>query len=146
MCSTNTPLYNLNRTAATYADEMSKALKSIGMDQPSWRILMLLDDREPSSVGELSRRSVTKMSTITRILTRMENEGLVRRQAHSGDNRVVEVYLTEAGRAILGELKEVASRVFAAAFVGISEREVAAFVSALKTVRENLARPRFTDD
>ncbi|HRW30146.1 MAG TPA: hypothetical protein P5227_09135, partial [Emcibacteraceae bacterium] len=60
------PLYNLNRTSATYTENMSLKLKRLQMDQPTWRILMLLDDKNPTSVGELSRRSVTKISTITR--------------------------------------------------------------------------------
>jgi len=66
------PLYNLNRTSATYIDKMTTVLKQYNMDQPSWRVLMLLGDKNPTSVGELSRRSVTKISTITRILIRME--------------------------------------------------------------------------
>ena len=70
------PLYNLNRTSATYIEQMSLRLKAFNMDQPSWRVLMLLGDKNPSSVGVLSRRSVTKISTITRILMRMKKKTL----------------------------------------------------------------------
>jgi len=74
-------LYNLIRTAATYNEEMAKELKRFRLDTMKWRILMLLNDKTPSSVGELARRSVTKMPTLTRVLIRMEDEGLIVRQA-----------------------------------------------------------------
>ncbi len=116
------PLYNLNRTSATYVEEMTKVLKSVGTDQPQWRVLMLLADKNPSTVSELSRRAVTKMSTITRILIRMEADGLVRRTSSPVDSRVTEVFMTDRGMRIVEELRTVATRVYRKAFEGISER------------------------
>jgi len=139
------PLYNLNRTSATYVNEMSKVLKSVGMDQPQWRILMLLADKSPSTVSELSRRAVTKMSTITRILIRMEGEGLVRRAPSPVDSRVTEVFITEKGDRIVEDLRAVATRIFHKAFDGIPEQEIIRFVEILKTVRENLTRSPYLD-
>lgn len=139
------PLYNLNRTSATYVEEMTKVLKSIGMDQPQWRILMLLADRNPSTVSELSRRAVTKMSTITRILIRMEDQGLVRRAPSPVDSRVTEVFMTGEGAKIVADLRAVATRVYRKAFDGVPEPEIKRFMDILKTVRENLTRSPYLD-
>lgn len=139
------PLYNLNRTSATYVNEMTKVLKSVGMDQPQWRILMLLADQSPSTVSELSRRAVTKMSTITRILMRMEDDGLVRRTPSPADSRVTEVFITEKGDKIVEDLRGVAARVYSKAFSGLSEKDVIRFVEILKLVRENLTRSPYLD-
>ncbi len=136
------PLYNLNRTSATYIDAMSKALKSVDMDQPSWRVLMLLGDKNPSTVGELSRRSVTKISTITRILMRMEKEGLVVRKPYPEDNRVIEVFILEKGQKVLGDLRGLANEVYKSAFDGISNEDIISFTETLMKVRQNLSEIR----
>ncbi|MBT5767014.1 MAG: MarR family transcriptional regulator [Kordiimonadaceae bacterium] len=133
------PLYNLNRTSATYIEAMADSLKQYNMDQPSWRVLMLLGDKNPSTVGDLSRRSVTKFSTITRILIRMENDGLIDRKPFPDDNRVIEVFITNKGKDILQELKVLASKIYQKAFDGISDQDAINFTNILIKMRENLS-------
>ena len=133
-------LYNLVRTAATYNEEMSKALKKFRLDTMKWRVLMLLNDKSPSSVGELARRSVTKMPTLTRVLIRMEDEGLIVRQALKGDKRVVEVTMTPKAVSTLRTVQKVGQRVFERAFEGVGAPEIAAMTGVLKRVRGNLKR------
>lgn len=139
------PLYSLNLTSWTYIDEMSKILKTIGMDQPSWRVLMLLGDKNPSTVTELSQRSVTKMSTITRIIIRMEAEGLVSRATSPADSRVTEVFITHEGASVLEKLKAIAGRIYRKAIEGFDEAEIAIFVDTLRRMRENLTRSPYLD-
>ena len=133
------PLYNLNRTSATYIEAMADSLKQYNMDQPSWRVLMLLGDKNPSTVGDLSRRSATKFSTITRILIRMENDGLIDRKPFPDDNRVIEVFITNKGKDILQELKVLASKIYQKAFDGISDQDAINFTNILIKMRENLS-------
>ncbi len=133
------PLYNLNRTSATYIENMSRQLRRFNMDQPSWRILMLLGDKNPSTVGDLSRRSVTKISTITRILMRMEKENLVRRIPFPEDNRVIEVFITDKGKEILVKLRMLADNVYQTTFDGIAENDMITFTNILMQMRKNLS-------
>ena len=136
------PLYNLNRTSATYIEQMSLRLKAFNMDQPSWRVLMLLGDKNPSSVGVLSRRSVTKISTITRILMRMEKEDLVNRVPYPGDNRVIEVFITDKGKDVLVDLRHAANEIYKSAFDGIPEEDIVSFTNTLMRLRKNLSEIR----
>lgn len=133
------PLYNLNRTSATYIETMAGELKKYNMDQPSWRVLMLLGDKNPSNVGEISRRSVTKISTITRILMRMEKEQLVKRVPFPKDNRVIEVFILKKGEDILGKLRTLADNIFSKATRSLSDEEIINFTNLLKKVRQNLS-------
>ena len=132
------PLYNLNRTSATYTENMSLKLKRLQMDQPTWRILMLLDDKNPTSVGELSRRSVTKLSTITRILIRMEKDDLVKRVPFPDDNRVIEVFITDKGKRSILELRSLAAEIYEEAFDGIADEDIVSFTHILMKIRKNL--------
>ena len=138
-------LYNLVRTSATYNEEMSKALKRFRLDTMKWRILMLLNDRSPSSVGELARRSVTKMPTLTRVLIRMEDEGLIVRQARAGDKRVVQVTMTPRAVTTLRAVQGVGQRVFERAFAGVTAAEAAVVTEVLRRVRANLGRSPYDE-
>lgn len=133
-------LYNLVRTAATYNEEMAKALKRYRLDTIKWRVLMLLNDKSPSSVGELARRSVTKTPTLTRVLIRMENEGLIVRRAQAGDKRFVQVTMTPKAVKTLKEVQAIGQRVFERALEGIDGVEAAALTAVLKRIRANLSR------
>ncbi len=134
------PLYNLNRTATTYIDEMSKAMKDIDSNITVWRILMLLDDQNPSTVGDLARKSVTKMSTVTRMLSRMEAEGMVQRECQVDDRRIILVSMTQKGKKTLVHLKSIGSLVYDRAVEGISEKEIRSMTRILKKIRANLNR------
>lgn len=133
-------LYNLVRTASVYNDEMSSALKSYGLSTMEWRILMLLHDHSPSSVGDLARRSVAKMPTITRMLIRMEEEGLVKRTAPAGDRRFVNVTMTPKAKKALQQVQNIGQRVFERAFEHVSPADIATVTGVLKQVRSNLQR------
>lgn len=133
-------LYNLVRSAATYNSEMAKALKQYRLDTTKWRVLMLLHDRSPSSVGEIARRSVTKLPTLTRVLDRMEAEGLIMRKASAGDKRIIQVMMTPKAVRTLKEAQAIGQKVFEQAIDGVSASEVAAVTAALKRMRANLLR------
>ncbi|MFC7047620.1 MarR family winged helix-turn-helix transcriptional regulator [Emcibacter nanhaiensis] len=136
----DSPLYNLNRTSATYTAEMAKALKAVGMDQTQWRVLGLLGDQNPSMVNELARKGVIKMSTLTRMLERMERDGLVTRKAWEQDKRNIQVFITDKGREALEVALSVNASVYKSAVEGLSEADLDQFMKVLKHMRENLNR------
>lgn len=139
------PLYHLIRAAATYSAAMSEALKEYGLDITKWRILMLLDDAGPSTVGDLSRCAVIKMPTITRVLIRMEKDGLVERTALEADRRVVEVAMTGKAVETLNVVKDIGQSVFERAFDGLSPEDAAELTAHLKKIRANLDRSPYAE-
>lgn len=141
----DSPFYNINRTSATYVEEMAHILQSVGMEQSGWRVLMLLKENNQMTVSEISRKSFIKLSTITRILIRMEEEGLVHRQLSEADNRVTEVYATDKGRENLKKLSSIAGRVYRRAFEGIPEKDAVHLVRTLKLIHKNLTRSHYLD-
>jgi DNA-binding MarR family transcriptional regulator len=134
------PLYNLNRTSATYIDEMSKALKQVGLNQTQWRVLGILGDKNPSTVTGIARRSVLKMSTLTRMLDRMEKDGLITRKLWEKDKRIVHVSITPKGREYLARAVQVGASIYARVFDGISDKKAQQLLSTLVQMRENLNR------
>ena len=73
----DSPLYLIVRTAGRYAQELENALGASDMDLLSWRALMIVNEVSPSSVSEIAERSVTRLSTMTRVVQRLEKKNLV---------------------------------------------------------------------
>jgi len=136
------PFYLMTRAMAAYYGLLEEALKKVGVDQPRWRVLMILGAKNPSNMSELSERAVIKNSTMTRLIQRMQAQGLVRVAPNPDDNRISEVYLTAVGEERLNMVRDVGGQIFRHAFGGASA-DLRTFVSTLKAVIANLSRPPF---
>ena len=91
--------YLLSRASHAVSASFHAALKDWGLSVPEWRVLACLTDADGLAVGALAGMAVMKQPSMTKVLDRMEAEGLVRRRAAKDDRRRVLVHLTAAGRA-----------------------------------------------
>jgi DNA-binding MarR family transcriptional regulator len=87
-------------------------LEPLGITYPQYLVLLVLWEEAPDgeqavSVGRLGERLLLDSGTLTPLLKRMEAGGLVARSRSSADERVLEVRLTEAGRALERPAREV---------------------------------------
>jgi DNA-binding MarR family transcriptional regulator len=101
-------------------------------------ILRCLWTEDGLSPGEIARRLDLATPTVTKAATRMEATGLLTRQAHPSDARLVCLRLTDRGRAlekvIADEMKHLAERALAT----LDEDERATLVRHLGEIRRNL--------
>lgn len=134
------PFYLMTRVMAAYYGLLEDALKKVGVDQPRWRVLMILGAKNPSNMSELSERAVIKNSTMTRLIQRMQVQGLVRNAPNPDDNRVSEVFLTPMGRQHLEMVRDVGGQIFRRAFDSAPPGAADSLVKALKSVHGNLTR------
>ncbi len=125
------PFYLLAHTLGQYTRKMESALRRVNADQPHWRILVILGERGPSPVSQIADLAVYKLSTVTRILQRMEAAGLVTMRRSRRDGRVTEVSLTPEGEAQLRRIRAVGSVVANDAFSGFSRAEVLTLIELL---------------
>lgn len=134
------PFYWLTRVSGRYLLAMERQLKAIGMDVPRWRVLMVLAEHEPTSISTLSESSVVKLATMTRIVQRMEADGLVVTSTSESDGRVTEVAMTAVGRAALGKVRAKGSLVFRQAFAEVAPADADALIVQLRQLFGNLDR------
>jgi len=135
----NSPLYRIVRTAGRYTIDMENALKSSGMDLMSWRALMILDEASSCSVSAIAERSVTRLSTMTRVVQRLEKKRYVRLSRGTSDARVTEVQMTALGKQVLEGVRNVASRIYNVALDGFSAAEIVALKSMMQRIFSNLS-------
>ena len=78
-----------------------KLLREAGLTTPQLLVMQAIEKEGNPSTSALARHIVVSQATVTRIIDRLESAGLVRREKLSTDKRVVNVGLTEAGKAKL---------------------------------------------
>jgi len=134
----DSPFYLIVRTARRYEMDMEEALRRIDMDVPSWRAIMLVHEQNPSSVSEIADRAVTRLSTMTRVIQRLEKRGLVKLDTRAADARVTEVFITPHGEKVVEQVRAVASRIYQSTFKDLSAAEVETLNSLLLRVFNSL--------
>jgi 3-hydroxy-9,10-secoandrosta-1,3,5(10)-triene-9,17-dione monooxygenase reductase component len=90
--------YLLSRAAHIVASDFHKKLKSWKLTIPEYRVLACLTGAEGKSVGDLAAMAIMEQSRMTKILDRMQRQGLVERRPDEGDKRRVLIHLTDPGR------------------------------------------------
>tara|TARA_A100001391_G_scaffold205464_1_gene207467 strand:+ start:5328 stop:5786 length:459 start_codon:yes stop_codon:yes gene_type:complete len=132
------PFYWLAKADRTYLNLSEKALSRVGLDVPSWRVLMILHGQQAASVSEISEHAIVKLSTMTKIIQRMQAEGLVTSAPSEEDRRVTMVTITEEGerrgRDAWRESRKISDRVFSE----FTEVETQILVSLLQKLSGSL--------
>src|SRR5205807_7220964 len=73
---------------------------------PRMSALSVLVFAGPKTISELAGMERVKLPTMSRLAAAMEEEGLIRRQPHERDRRVVTLYATAKGRRVLERGRE----------------------------------------
>jgi len=120
----HSPFYNLAQVGSIYESRMQTSLKAIGMDLSSWRVLMLLQEKQPCTISEIAQRATTKLSTMTKVTQRLERDSLVRLVRSTKDARSTDVFLTELGNETGAKIRAVASRIYNQATHGFENHEI----------------------
>ncbi len=83
----------INRTYKPLLDEM-------GLTYPQYLVLNVLGEEDGRTIGAIAARLALDSSTITPLVKRMEAAGLVERRRSPDNDREVQAWLTEPGRAL----------------------------------------------
>lgn len=90
------------------SDAMAQALKPFGLSMQQFNVLRILRGQkgQPANMCTLNERMVTKMSNTTRLVDKLIDKGLVRRNVCPENRRKVEIFLTDEGREQLEAMSE----------------------------------------
>ena len=80
-------------------------LDAMGITYPQYLVLSALDEHDGLTIGAIADRLALESSTVTPPVKRLEQAGLLERQRSKEDERQVHVFLTAAGRKVLGDSK-----------------------------------------
>lgn len=91
------PLYAASRLLTRLYQPL---LEPLGLTYPQYIVLMILWEDAPCTVSHIGERAQLASNTLTPLLKRLEQSGLVQRERSSDDERVVVISLTAAGRGL----------------------------------------------
>lgn len=87
---------------------------------------------------EISKKSGLAKTTLTAMLARMQEQGLIRTEENANDRRSALVCLTEKAAALKDEYDGVTKEIEEIYYKGFSDEEVEQFESYLKRILNNL--------
>jgi DNA-binding MarR family transcriptional regulator len=111
------------------------------MSQPGARLVMpLLAVNGELTQSELVEMTHLRAPSISAILKKMEEEGLVERRSHPEDHRKTRVTLTQKGIEVDASIMETLKSTDALAVEGLSHKEQETLMTLLSRIKENLLR------
>ena len=116
-----------------------KRLAPLEMSAAQWIIVANLaaGPGEPKSASDLCKVISYDAGAMTRMLDRLEAKGLIRRTRSSQDRRLLNLELTEEGRAAYPRMREIAMSVANNFLHGFSRTEARQLESFLNRMLEN---------
>ena len=86
-------------------------LSEQGLTYPQYLVLMVLWEKDAQPVNDIAKRLILETNTVTPLLKRMEQQGILTRSKGSVDARQVIVTLTEKGQKLQNLLADVPMKV-----------------------------------
>jgi len=99
----------LMRAVAKARRALRKQLHPFGLKRGRARVLRLIGSAGPegAQLGQLSQESYVTAANITRVIDRLQGDGLVIRQRDPSDRRVLHASLTPRGQELLEKIEPV---------------------------------------
>jgi DNA-binding MarR family transcriptional regulator len=129
--------YLLGRARASLLAGLDAGLAPFGLNAMQYAVLKHLADDSARTAADLCRLMYYDTGSMTRILDRLEEKGLLRRERCREDRRVVFLRVAAAGRAQLPRLRATGTRVLEDHLAGFDAAEVESLKSYLGRMIEN---------
>jgi MarR family transcriptional regulator, organic hydroperoxide resistance regulator len=97
--------YCILRAAKSHRALAASLLRPLGLHAGQETLLMQLWDENPQTQTQLINDLQLDASTVTKMVQRLERQGLVRRSVSKADGRAVDVGLTADGMALRSKVK-----------------------------------------
>ena len=104
------------------------------------RILYVLWQHEDISISSLSAKTSLANTTLTSMLDRMENSGLIVRKPYPADRRSRLIALTDKAKALQHDYDLVSQQMNERYYIGFTESEIRQFEAYLQRVLANLEK------
>ncbi|HET7912112.1 MAG TPA: MarR family transcriptional regulator [Pseudolabrys sp.] len=123
------------RLMKTYADQRAR---QFGISRAQWAVLMRIDRNEGLKQSELADMLDLQPITLTRLLDRLSENGLIERRADPNDRRANRLYLKPAAKPLLGRLANLGAGMMETVLDGISSTSIERMLKELSAVKDNL--------
>jgi len=103
-----------------------------GINNSELRVLIILREEQPLTIGELSRRGQIDKAWVSRSIASLLERGLVARKAHPTDNRMLLISLTSSGIELTKSIDPIARDRHLQLLSGLSPKETLKIINILE--------------
>lgn len=129
--------YLLRRTVNQMTITLDRALSQFDITHAQLGIFLKLLHSNASTAAELARGMAVDTGAMTRMLDRLEEKEFIKRTRSSDDRRVVQVELSDKGRALSEQMTQVAVDALNHHLRGFSMPEVSQLKDFLRRMIDN---------
>lgn len=128
----------LVRTADVVKRRFARVLEPCGLSNQQYNVLRILRGAAPEALPtmEIAERMVERAPGVTRLLDRLEANGLVSRERGAEDRRCVLCSITDAGLRLLAELDPPIDEADEAVLAMLSESQTKQLIDLLDAIRQ----------
>jgi DNA-binding MarR family transcriptional regulator len=139
-------LWTLRRISRSIELYSKVLYREFGLTGPQLTVLTTIHRNGPLSVSDIARRISLSQATVTSILDRLEQQGLISRVRGKADKRLVYIELTEKGRAILENKPNPLYTDFLQRFNQLQDWEQALLLSSVQRIAKMIGAEKIEND
>ena len=119
--------------------KLMEQLKDTGLTLGQPKVLDYLKDHDGASQKEIAAGCLIEAGSLTPILNRMEEKGLIERKMLNGNRRTFHIFMTESGKKNQKLVEETFEKIEETALNNVSEEEQKVFMEIFLRIYRNLA-------
>ena len=123
----------------TIQKKLMEQLADTGLTLGQPKVLDYLKDYDGASQKEIAAGCLIEAGSLTSILNRMEEKGLIERKMLNGNRRTFHIFMTESGKKNQKLVEETFEKIEETALNNISEEEQKVFMEIFHRIYRNLA-------
>jgi MarR family transcriptional regulator for hemolysin len=112
--------------------------RQIGLTRAQWAVLFRIERAEGLKQTEIADILEVQPITLTRMIDRLCDNGLIERRSDPNDRRVKRLFLLPAARPVLEQFNSLTNELMAEALAGVDRQVVESLIKHLATIKENL--------
>ncbi len=128
-------IMDVARLLKTYADQRAR---QFGISRAQWAVLIRIDRNEGLKQSELADILDLQPITLTRLLDRLADNGLIERRADPNDRRANRLYLMPAAKPLLDRLTVLGGDMMETVLDGLTSTSIERMLKELGAVKDNL--------
>ena len=138
--------FPLEREFAFINSDVARMMKTLfdqegrkfGMTRAQWSVLFRLERSEGLKQSELAEILDIQPISLTRLIDRLCDNGLIERRSDPTDRRAKRLFLTPAARPVLDRLTAMTNEIMGRVLAGVDRAAVEAITANLNIIKENV--------
>ena len=101
------PFFWISQVNGKYTQLIEKSIKKLGIDNTRRKIILSTNALEQASITEIANLSTLKLTTATKAVYRLVEDGIVQVFSSDSDERISMVKLTDKGKEMVEQINQI---------------------------------------